>query len=79
MGNANPKAAHQVLNAMKGLSQEQRMRVNLILGEQSTNEGWSLYRMPTTQNPPTTLRLLKRDGHGNLTQVVGITESGVTK
>jgi hypothetical protein len=64
---------------MYGLSQEQRMKANLILGAQGSNEGWSIYRMPTTTHPPTELRLLKRDGAGRLQQVVIITEGGVTK
>lgn len=37
-------------------------------------EGWSLFRLPTTVNPPIVLRLLKRDSNGKLCQVISITE-----
>ena len=78
-------AATQMSHALQGLTPEQRLKVLALLPERhishtgNTREGWSIYRSPTTINPPTTLRLHKRDGKGRLVQVISITENGVTK
>lgn len=77
-------------NVYYGLTQEQRIRVKAELdarchqagGALSYNEyysnrpreGWFIYRQPTTINPPTILRLHKRDGQDRLLQVISITE-----
>lgn len=74
----------RVTKAYDGLSQEQRMKVKAALMQHGVNhnrgsDGWSLYRMPTVANPPTTLRLHYRDSNGKLLQVINITTDGVTR
>jgi hypothetical protein len=87
---SDQKTSNALRRALHGLSQEQRMKVIANLpeprrygtsyaGEESTRAGWSIYREPTTINPPTTLRLHKRSPTGKLLMVINITENGVTK
>ena len=72
-------------HAMQGLTDEQRMRIagefegirlreGISRSKGGRFEGWSLYREPSTKNPPHTVRLLKRSYDGRLLQVISISE-----
>lgn len=77
---------------LDGLTLRQRELVKLYLADarrgnhrgdrhrdDSAMSDWWVYRIPSTKNPPTTLRLHKRDNQGRIVQVISITENGVTK
>jgi hypothetical protein len=79
----NTRGVSKSATARNGLSDEQRARVDALLpgaipGKMGTQarEGWSIFRSPTTVNPPTTLRLHKRNRSGRLVTVISITENG---
>jgi hypothetical protein len=68
-------------NAFQGLTGEQRRRCKMELDARTIatadgriREGWSLYRIPSTLNPPHTVRLLKRDANGRVVKVISISE-----
>lgn len=77
-------AQNQMTNALRNLTFEQRLLIRAHLPSPgqwggAAREGWSIYRIPSIGNPPHTLRLHYRNGAGRLSQVISITEDGVTK
>jgi hypothetical protein len=77
------KPSFAVVKATDGCSPAQRAliaaHIETMRKRGMTLEGWSIYRMPTTIHPPTTLRLHHRNALGKLMQVISITEDGVNK
>jgi hypothetical protein len=68
-------------SAMHGLTEAQKNAVRDALPAEDDSKrgrdlaGWSVYRMPSIRNPPTTLRVHHRDPvTGKLLEVVSITE-----
>ena len=69
-----------------GLSDQQRVKVAAALEAIRLSEygrdkkggynypGWSLYRVPSTLNPPIVVRLIKRTPGGKIEQVISIAE-----
>ena len=69
-------AIRLVLNKMNAGHQRIGQDVNNAQPTDTRLEGWSVYREPTTINPPTILRLHHRGIGGKLVRVVSITEKG---
>lgn len=80
-------SGNDLQNAIKGLTRLQRAVVVMRLEEEAPRDkvhggrtaGWSVYREPSTINPPTTVRLLHRNGMGKVTKTISVTENGLTK
>ena len=74
-----------IAHAMQGLTEDQRVKVageferirireGISRSKGGRFEGWSLFREPSTKNPPHTVRLLHRNYNGQITQVISISE-----